>query len=52
MEESRQGIVIDFLRKKNVDENIINTFVREKVSIAMHDATIKCDCGICCCART
>jgi len=32
MEESSQGIVIDFLREKNVDENIINTFVREKVS--------------------
>ena len=34
MEESRLGIVIDFLREKNVDEEIINTFVREKVSSA------------------
>jgi len=34
MEESRLGIVIDFLREKNVDEEIINTFVREKVTSA------------------
>ena len=35
MGESRQGIVIDFLRDKNVDEEVINTFVREKVSSAV-----------------
>ena len=46
MEESSQGIVIDFLREKNVDENIINTFVREKVSTS--NAIVH---GICFCAR-